>query len=604
MEIFKLFGSIFVKSDDAEKSISKTDEKAQGMGKTLMNGVGKAAKWGAAVVSAGAIAATALVGVATNTADTMDNIDKMSEKIGISKEAYQEWSYVLGQNGMDVDKLQVGVKTLVSQMDAAAGGSKNAQSAFDALGLSIYDSNGKMKDQESMMEEAMVALANMENGTEKARLATELFGKAGSEMMPMLNLGAGEMENLKNQAHDLGLIMSDDAVKAGVTLGDTIDAIKQSFAAAGAQLGSALIPVVQTFADLILENMPMINQMISSLAPIVSNMLQSLLPPLMDLVQMIFPTLMDLMQTILPIVTQIIEAVLPIVVQLLQTLLPPMMEIVKALLPPLLQIITALLPVLQPLLDLLTPILTLVMALIQPLADLMSGALAPLIELLVELIVKALEPIIPLLTKVAEVMGNSLGVAFKAIGVVVEGFVTVLKGVLKFLSGDFKGGITDIFSGIQKIITGIWDGIVGIIKNSINFVIGGINAFIRGINNIKIPDWVPAIGGASFSIKEIPALAEGGTVERGGTVLVGERAPEFLDLPAGARVRPLDKNVNTGDNSVLIDKIDVLFALLEEYLPQLANMQVVMNNGVVAGQLAPSIDNELGKIYSGKGRYR
>lgn len=263
IEIFKLMGSILVNNDEANKSISKTDEKAEGLGNKFLKGAGTVAKWGTAIAGAAAAGGAALFGMATKSAEVTDRIDKLSNKIGISKQGFQEWDYILGQNGMDVEKLQVGVKTLVSQMDAAAGGSKNASEAFDKLGLSWNDGNGKLKNQESMMNEAIMALANMENGTEKARLATQLFGKAGVEMMPMLNNGAQGIEDLKNRAHDLGLVLGDDAVNAGVVLGDTLDDVKSSFSMIGTQIGVKVMPLIQSFADWILSNMPIIQIVLS-----------------------------------------------------------------------------------------------------------------------------------------------------------------------------------------------------------------------------------------------------------------------------------------------------------------------------------------------------
>ena len=163
IEIFKLMGSILVNNDAANESISKTDEKAEGLGSKFVKGVGTAAKWGAAIAGAAVAGGTALLGMATKSAEVTDRIDKLSNKIGISKQGFQEWDYIMGQNGMDVEKLQVGVKTLVSQMDAASSGSKNATEAFNKLGLAWQDGNGKLKNQEVMMNEAMLALAGMEN---------------------------------------------------------------------------------------------------------------------------------------------------------------------------------------------------------------------------------------------------------------------------------------------------------------------------------------------------------------------------------------------------------------------------------------------------------
>lgn len=262
MELFKLFGTILVDNKEALNSISQTDGKAKGLMDSVGGGIKAVAGAAVAVGAVASAGAAAMYGMAMKSAEATDRVDKMSAKIGVSKQAFQEWDYILGQNGMDVEKLQVGAKTLTQQMDAAAGGSKNAQAMFEQLGLSWQDGTGKLKSQEQMTNEAILALAKMENGTEKARLATELFGKAGIEMMPMLNNGAEGIEQLRERAHDLGLVMSDEAVTAGVVLGDTIDDVKRTFGAAATQIGVKLMPMIQQAADWVLSNMPTIQKVV------------------------------------------------------------------------------------------------------------------------------------------------------------------------------------------------------------------------------------------------------------------------------------------------------------------------------------------------------
>jgi hypothetical protein len=125
----------------------------------------------------------------------------------------------------------------------------------------------------------------------------------------------------------------------------------------------------------------------------------------------------------------------------------------------------------------------------------------------------------------------------------------------------------------------VWDGIVDGIKGAINFIIKGINTFIRGINKIKIPDWVPGVGGKGLNIKEIPLLAAGGEITQKGHAIVGEAGPEILELPQGAKVKPLapDKNEKTiietiieGNNFYIREESDIkkvareLFKLQEQ----------------------------------------
>jgi len=539
MEIFKLFGSIFVNTDAADESMKKTEKGAESIATKLSSGIQTAAKWGTAIVASAAATTTAVVGLATDAAGTADEIDKMSQKIGISNEAYQEWSYVMGQNGMDVEKLSVGMKTLVSQMDSAASGTASAQENFDKLGISIYDASNKLKDQETILNETMHALADMENGTEKSRLATELFGKAGIEMMPMLNQGSVAMDELTQRAHDLGLVMSDDAVSAGVTLGDTIDDIKQSFSMIATNLGSAVIPIIQQFADLIIANMPLIQESIGALAPILADVVSTFLPIITELAQTLLPIVVDLINQLLPVITEIATAILPVFVQLINMLLPPLIEIIQAVLPLLVSIIQALMPVLNTIISLLTPILDLFMSLIAPIVELVTAAITPLIEILAELINDILKPFIPIIEFLAKVLTVTLGAALKGLTSVIDGIMQAFGGLIDFITGVFSGNWKKAWQGIVDIFSGIFSGIVNIIKAPINAIISGINSVFSAIGTIEIPDWVPVIGGASFSLPQIPMLWKGGNVVDEGTVLVGEKGPELLELPRGARVTPL-----------------------------------------------------------------
>ena len=263
MEIFKLFGSILVNNDEANKNISKTDEKAEGLGKKFLKGVGTAAKWGTAIVGAAGAGGAALFGMADKAAGTTDRIDKMSQKIGMSREAFQEFDFICSQSGMSVDKLQGGFKTLTSQISSAAEGNATATEAFKTLGISIEDL--KTMSREDIFKKSISALQNVSNETEKATLANKLFGKAGSEMMPLLNGASGSVEEMAKKAHELGLVLGDEAIDAGVKFTDTVDQAKRSLGAIGDKIGVSVMPIVQSFLEFILDKTPLIQSVLGGL---------------------------------------------------------------------------------------------------------------------------------------------------------------------------------------------------------------------------------------------------------------------------------------------------------------------------------------------------
>lgn len=515
MELFKLLGTIAIDNSEAKEELDETTSKAGKVAEGLMKGAGVAAKFGAAVVTGTAAAGAALMGVATSSASAADEVDKMSAKIGLSKEGFQEWKYVLGQNGMDISGLQMGMKTLVAQMDGAANGTASSIELFDKLGVSIYDSTGAIKNQEEMLKEVTLALASMENGTEKAALATDLLGRSGTEMMPMLNNGAQGIIDLANRAHELGLIMSDEAVNAGVVLGDTLDDVKQSAAMVGTKLGTALFPVLQKLLDTVLKFMPQVQTMFERFSPVLIRLMDSVMPMLFSLVETVFPLAISLIETLLPSFIQITEAILPVALEVIKMLLPPLIEIVQKLLPPLVELLKPILDLLSPILKLLQPIIDLLLGIIEPLVTLIEGLLTPLISVISKVISVALKPLQFAFENLSKVLTSTVNFAIQSIMDRVNAIKGVFSGIIQFVKGVFTGNWKSAWEGVSKIFSSIAEGIANTFKTPINFIIELINKFLSGINKIQIPDWVPGVGGKGLNIPLIPKLAKGGVLERG-----------------------------------------------------------------------------------------
>lgn len=120
----------------------------------------------------------------------------------------------------------------------------------------------------------------------------------------------------------------------------------------------------------------------------------------------------------------------------------------------------------------------------------------------------------------------------------------VLKGIFEVLTGVLTGNWSKCWEGIKNIVSGVWDGIVSFVKGGINMLVSSLNFFIRGLNKIKIPDWVPLVGGMGINIPEIPMLAKGTDYFQGGLAIVGEEGPELVSMPRGAKVTPNSETMN------------------------------------------------------------
>lgn len=186
------------------------------------------------------------------TAQATDRVDKMSQKIGISRTAFQEWDFILSQSGASVDGLQMGVKTLSNAADEARKGTALYAESFDRLGVSVTDVNGDMKDQETLFNEVFKALANVDNQTERTAIANKLLGRSATELAPAFNAGADAIENMRAQAHQLGLVMGDELIDQGVVLTDNIDKLKRAYKGWKNEALEPLLGLAVTFTDKLL----------------------------------------------------------------------------------------------------------------------------------------------------------------------------------------------------------------------------------------------------------------------------------------------------------------------------------------------------------------
>ena len=254
--------------ENFNKKIAESREKLDSVKHSLSSGIKTAGKWAAAT---GAAAVTGIIKVAEEASEKLDTVDKMSQKIGVSRQTYQELDFVFSQFGTNVDGLKNGLKTLRSVMDTTAQGTSKNKTALEELGISAIDVSGNLRDSEDVMWEAFRTLQGMENQTKKARLATKLFGKAGLELMPMLNGSAGSVENLRKKAHKLGLVLDNETIDKGVEFKDTLDQTKRALSAVGTELGAAFMPALVRVMRKIQDKMPEIRKMVEGFGKKVEN---------------------------------------------------------------------------------------------------------------------------------------------------------------------------------------------------------------------------------------------------------------------------------------------------------------------------------------------
>lgn len=462
MNVFELVAMIKLNKDSYTQGLNEASQETKTAGNKIKSAIGTAGKVaGTAFAALGTAAVGAVSGVtkfASSSAEAMDVIDKQSQKMGMSTEAYQEWSHAMSLSGMDISTLKAGMKSMQTAMSGVSEDGEDTTSTFAELGISVRDTNGELRDVEEVMNETIMKLADMEEGADRATYANKLFGRSGVEMAPLLNSGSEAIVAMKQEAHDLGLVFEEDAVKQGAVLNDTLSNLKDGFGALKTSLGNSLMPVVQRFAEKLLDFLPRIEKIFDRIGPVLIDMLDKIMPPLFDLVDAILPIFETAIDAILPLVAELAETVLPVISDVLSKIAPILSELFERLMPIVTRILEALMPILDALWPVISTILDLVMDLLSPILDLVDVLLKPLNALLAP-IAKLLEPIAPLL--------ELIGAVLKPILELINAILTPL---IEFVSGIF-GGIIEGLTGISDGLSGD-DGVAGGLSTVANYITG------------------------------------------------------------------------------------------------------------------------------------
>lgn len=236
MNLFELF----VKIDVDDQATDKVKNIAGNIG----NGLKTAAKVGVAAIGTVSAAGVGLGKIFMDSASSVaqygDNIDKMSQKMGLSAKAYQEWDFIMQHNGTSIESLQAGMKTLANAVDSG-------NEAFSRLGITQEEIASL--NQEELFARVIEELQKVENETERTYLAGQLLGRGATELGPLLNMSAEETEALRKQVHELGGVMSDEAVKGAAAYQDSLQNMQTSFSGVQRSLTSKFLPSMVSVMD-------------------------------------------------------------------------------------------------------------------------------------------------------------------------------------------------------------------------------------------------------------------------------------------------------------------------------------------------------------------
>lgn len=584
VEIFKLFGSIFVNNDEANKSISETDKKSKGVASTLGNGIKTAAKWGTALVGGAAAGVGALSTVAESTREYRTEMGKLDTAFTTNKfsaadakQTYSDLYAVVGDSGQATEA--------ANHLSLLCNSTKDLQS-WTEICTGVYGQFG-----DSLPIEGLTEAANetAKVGAVTGPLADALnwMSVSEDEFNEKLAKCSSEQERQQLITSTLTSLYSDASAQYKETNGDVMESNRahQQLSDTMAQIGAVAEPVLNSLIGLggkLLEQLsPLIEDVADSLAPALINICEEVAPIIVSMLEQIMP----LIEELLPFIAQLIEQLAPLIVQIVEQLFPPLLKIIQDLLPYFMQIIQAIMPLFSTLVELLMPViemfiqlssvllngllaaltpiiedlatflndlLTPLIPIISELCDTIVGTLQPVFEQLspvISLVFDALRPVldllgemletlipalVPVIEWLAQIFSEVLGGAIKGVKKILEPLSGIFNGIIEFVEGVFSGNWEQAWNGVVNIFKNVFNLLPAFVENVINGIIWIINKLLEGVNwATSMVGWeidpIPEVTLPRFraGIDYVPHDKFAAYLDAGEAVLTAQEAEEY-----------------------------------------------------------------------------
>lgn len=238
--VAELLVKIGVDVDDFEKKIGGVGQRTKDIGKNISDVGAGMTKW---VTGPIALVGGSMLALASKTGDYADRILDLKEITGMSTDAIQEWQHVAGIAGVSTEAMTQASEQLTKQMSALAAGGNRQSEALADLGIAYEELEAATPDQR--MEMLTKALADIEDPAKRAQIGTDLLKGSWDDIAPIVGMGADAIEEAKNQAHDMGAIMGEDALKDANDFRIEMQALKDEALAMGRNLATDIIPVLR-----------------------------------------------------------------------------------------------------------------------------------------------------------------------------------------------------------------------------------------------------------------------------------------------------------------------------------------------------------------------
>ncbi|HEX5486495.1 MAG TPA: hypothetical protein VFX23_10915 [Limnobacter sp.] len=255
--------SLALDTADFTRSIDRSSHEAQKFAQNIEKSMNRAVQTateglkGFALGALGAVGAVTTVSAAisklNDTFNQMDALSKNSQKFGIPVKELSALQYAADLSGVSIEKLGDGMKDLLKNSLDAASGQQSQAAAFKALGVSVVDTNGKLKSSTQLLLDSADAISQLKDGAAKTGIVMKIFGESGRELIPLLNSGASGIRQMTDEAERLGVTMDGDAAKAAENYNDNISRLKGGVNGLFIKMANELVPTLSNVTSQFLE---------------------------------------------------------------------------------------------------------------------------------------------------------------------------------------------------------------------------------------------------------------------------------------------------------------------------------------------------------------
>ncbi len=469
-----------------------------------------------AIGTAAAAAGKAIWDLANDTAEYGDSIEKQSQKVGLSYEAYQKWDYAMNLAGTSMGACTTGLKTLTNTIDDAKNGSDSATEKFSRLGISIDDI--KDKSREDIFEMTVAALQNVSDETEKAALANDMFGKSGQDLLPLLNQTEEATKALLDEAGNYGMVMSDDAVKASAAFEDSLTKLQSTFGGVKNSVMGEMLPsltlIMDGLSDLAAGNEEAANEIQNGVIGLIGS-ISEMIPQAVNLITMVAGAVLESAPTIIASLAEgilsAIPTLLPVVVEIINEIVTSLINLLPQVVTAAMQIITSVVSgIAEALPNLIPAVISVVMQIVQTLIDNLPMILNAALQLVTGLTQGILDSIPVLAAALPQIIESIVTFIVGAIPLIIETGVQLLSS----LTANLPVIINAIVAVVPQIITSIINALTSNIPLIINMGIILLTSLVNSLPQIisAVAAAVPQIisGLVTAISNSVPKIANAG----------------------------------------------------------------------------------------------